>query len=639
MHYLTQGIAILLTIFILIIWSVHKRTGTFNESVFTLLIFACLISSALDIACQFAIAPYPIQTSDFKILLTIKVYLASTVFYLYAMGLYVDRKISTVDKTRSKSKLWLIICAVCGLIICAVPVGYSFHPDCSTISEISGISEFIQAPFLQMLIMVLMCSLLIFVILINKKYLIKWSRFVFAVWIALYALSFVFQRATIEVYHLPVVSIVMAVGIMFLFLCEENPGSSYSYDTNSFYYETLKKYVQTVISKQLNQSCMMINIRIKNLDNLEYVKNIQKNLIDDKKNKNLKFYQGVTNEIYVVSNNPEELEYIKESVKKQVAKIEESNIQIKLFVSLIIFPDVKAAKSYKTLRSIFDTYRLASINEADSYSEIIITEDIIVDYKDTFARVEQIDYAIKKGDIFVDYQNIINTMDDGVYVEAYANIKLEDGHILSTKDYYELAVKYNLLKEIRIVKFQNVKGTINKVVANKNNKLKYVFLHTSVQELEIERYFEEYIKAFDYNDLILCKTCVEITNIDMIANKDVLLRNIQELQKHGVKFAIAGFGKGEANLNYFVDLPIDFVKFDDSMSKNALSNKKALSIIKDIADLAHSLSFDVIIVGDDEKNVLDIAEKCGVYLSIVQTVAKYDDETFINKSLEGGNDK
>lgn len=618
MHYLSQLIAILLSLFITIIWRAHKKTGISREPIFIMLITTAFVCEVLDLATQFAIAPYPIYTSEAATTFIVKAYLVSLVFYVFIMGLYVEKNISPINKSRKFINITIVVILMISIITCIFKVDYIYHPNCSIISG--------PAVLFVMGLTLVLCVLYLYILIKNRKNVSNWIIIITTAWVVDYVFGIFIQYFTINKLYLPLISVNTIVGIMFLFLCNENPGSKYDYYSECFYYETFVRYMQDIISNNINQACLMINIRVKNHDNLAYCKKIFDSIINNKKFSELKFFKGIGSEIYINTDNPELLIDIESDVIKQVTNIEKNNNQIKFYTTMIIVPDVKIVDSFQVLKAIFDSYRSKAINDEENIIEQAVDNSLIEQFKKRFTIIDEIESAVRSDRVEMEYLLIQNPKNNEIYAQANSNIRLLNNSILTSATYYEIAVEYDLLKGIRDIKLKNINNTIKTILKNKNNKLSVIFLHTSVQELEEEFYYEEYISAFDGNVELMSKTCLEITNIETIIHKDILLNNIFELQKYGVKFSVAGFGTGEANLNYFIDLPIQFVSFDKTIADNAINDQHALSIMKDINELAYSLKFDVIATGKKTVEFNNLIKECGINMYLI------DDEPMINES-------
>ena len=632
MHYLSQSIAIVLSLFIFIIWRTHKKTGTSSEPIFLMLITVAFASEILDLATQFAIAPYPLYTTETVTTIIVKAYLVSLIVYLFIMGIYVDKNINPINKEKKYALMVIAGMILFTVITCIFKVDYIYYPDCSIMSG--------PAIVFVMILTFIVSVLYLVYLYINKNIISKWTRIITSVWIIDFIIGVIFQYFTINKLRLPVISVNMIVGIMFLFLCNENPGSKYDYYSECFYYETFVKYMQDVISNKIDQACLMINIRVKNHDNLVYCKNIFDKLINNKDNSDLKFFKGIGSEIYINSDNPEKLKKLEQSVIKDISNIEESNNQVKFYTTMIIIPDIKIVDSFQVIKAIFDSYHSKAINDEESIIEKQVDNLLVEEYKRRFSIVNEIELAVRSDRVEVDYQLFNKSNSDKVYALANSNIRLKDNSLLTTSNYYEVAVEYDLLKDIRDSKLKFINNTIKTILNNKNNKLSVIFLHTSIQELEEEYYYDEYITAFEGNSEIMSKTCLEITNIETISHKDILLNNITELQKYGVKFAVAGFGTGEANLNYFIDLPIQFVRFDKTIVDNAMIDSQALLVMKDINELANSLNFEAIATGKQTTEFNKVTNECGIHMYFDEDESMINEDSLINlcSGKKGGNE-
>lgn len=630
MHYLSQVLAILLTLFILILWRVHKKTGTSSEPIFLMLIITALASEVLDIATQFAIAPYPIYTSEITTKIIIKLYLASIITYLFGIGLYTNKNVNQAKRKKKVGIQMASIFVVAIVVTCLLKVDYIYHPDCSIISG--------PAVIFVMCVNAAVGTFYSLVLNIRKEA-SPWNRIITTVWVSTFVLGIMFQYFTIQRLHLPVISVTMAVGIMFLFLCNENPGSKFDYDSDCFFYDTFVEYIQDVIANEINQACLMVSMHIKNPDNVVYCQEIFNDLVNNKEYDSLKFFKGTVSELYISADDKDDLVNIELEIKNTINKIEKKNNQIKLYTTMVLIPDINTVKSHQLVKAIFDYYRSKGINDSESIITEYIDDQLLVKYKKRFLMVNDIERAVRDDKVVVEYQIINNLTTDTVYAQAYSNIYLENNSVLTTNDYYEIAVEYDQLKDIRSTKLKMLNNTIKDIISNKDNKLGIVLLHTSIQELEDEMYYNEYISAFNKDDEVLSKTCLEITNIETITNKDVLINNISKLQNHGVKLAISGFGYGEANLNYLIDLPIHFVRFDKTILEKAITDQNVLNIIKDVTELARSLKIGVIVFGDTNNDYNNIISECNIDMYFDDSAPMISNNEFTRLCINKGGSK
>ena len=90
---------------------------------------------------------------------------------------------------------------------------------------------------------------------------------------------------------------------------------------------------------------------------------------------------------------------------------------------------------------------------------------------------------------------------------------------------------------------------------------------------------------------------LEITEQTLVADLETCLRHLQTLRGMGVEVAVDDFGIGYSNLVQLLNLPVDFVKLDRTLTREVGSSAKASSLVGGIVQLAHTLGFRVVCEG------------------------------------------
>ncbi|OMP65644.1 putative bifunctional diguanylate cyclase/phosphodiesterase [Domibacillus epiphyticus] len=93
---------------------------------------------------------------------------------------------------------------------------------------------------------------------------------------------------------------------------------------------------------------------------------------------------------------------------------------------------------------------------------------------------------------------------------------------------------------------------------------------------------------------------LEITESIMQDVKKVL-PIIRKLKEIGVKISIDDFGTGYSSLNVLNQLPIDYLKIDQSFIKDVLSSTNTEAIVKTIIQMGHSMNFMLIAEGIENR--------------------------------------
>ncbi|QOL27208.1 EAL domain-containing protein [Thalassotalea sp. LPB0316] len=100
---------------------------------------------------------------------------------------------------------------------------------------------------------------------------------------------------------------------------------------------------------------------------------------------------------------------------------------------------------------------------------------------------------------------------------------------------------------------------------------------------------DEILKITQANQIEPQQIRLEITERALLENNNVVLANMNELQRLGFKILLDDFGTGYSSLSYLHRFPIDVLKIDRSFINNVQEHENNRAIIKTIIDLATNL--------------------------------------------------
>lgn len=124
---------------------------------------------------------------------------------------------------------------------------------------------------------------------------------------------------------------------------------------------------------------------------------------------------------------------------------------------------------------------------------------------------------------------------------------------------------------------------------------------------------------------------LEITESASIAEKAILLENMNRLRKVGVRFALDDFGTGQCNLNYIVEMPVDIVKFDSVMTKAYFKNGKGKLVMDAAMGMIHKLNLEIVSEGIEEKKQFERLDNLGIdYIQGYYFSKPKEQDDFIN---------
>lgn len=98
---------------------------------------------------------------------------------------------------------------------------------------------------------------------------------------------------------------------------------------------------------------------------------------------------------------------------------------------------------------------------------------------------------------------------------------------------------------------------------------------------------------------------LEITERSFIQGEEVVLANMKELSRIGVRIAIDDFGSGHSSLSYLKRLPLDVLKIDKCFIDDLVDNEDDRQLVEGMIAMAHSLKLRVMCEGVETQAQLD----------------------------------
>ncbi|WP_138516189.1 EAL domain-containing protein [Rhodoferax bucti] len=124
-----------------------------------------------------------------------------------------------------------------------------------------------------------------------------------------------------------------------------------------------------------------------------------------------------------------------------------------------------------------------------------------------------------------------------------------------------------------------------------------IAVNVSAKQFHQPDFVESVMDALDRTGAQPYRLKLEITESMLIANMDDVIVRMEELQHHGVGFAMDDFGTGYSSLTYLKRLPLDVLKIDQSFVRDVLVDPNDAAIANMIVALANSLGLSVIAEG------------------------------------------
>lgn len=220
--------------------------------------------------------------------------------------------------------------------------------------------------------------------------------------------------------------------------------------------------------------------------------------------------------------------------------------------------------------------------------------------------------AMEKDRVEVFYQPIFSTSEHCITsAEALVRIRDKDGKIVPPGVFIDIAEKSGMILKLGAAVFEKVCMFITKYPLETYG-MQYIEINLSVIQCGYEKLARDYIDIMENYKINPKYINLEITESASTNAKKTLLGNMEELMNYGVRFSLDDFGTGQSNLNYIVDMPVDIIKFDRSMTNSYFENGKAKHVMEAAIHMIHGMNLEIVSEGIETKEQYQTMEDLGI---------------------------
>ena len=194
--------------------------------------------------------------------------------------------------------------------------------------------------------------------------------------------------------------------------------------------------------------------------------------------------------------------------------------------------------------------------------------------------------------------------------EALMRLRLPDIGIVMPEYCIPIAEKNEYVHVINLIILNKACKYINECRKN-GNILERISVNFSISELQEKDFATDVIKIIEDNRIPYNKIAIELTETQKENDFSTIQKVMLKLQSRGIKFYLDDFGTSYSNFERIMELPIDIIKFDRSMTVLSGKDDNSRLIVGTMANLFEKTDFKILYEGvenlNDEERCLDMS--------------------------------
>lgn len=255
--------------------------------------------------------------------------------------------------------------------------------------------------------------------------------------------------------------------------------------------------------------------------------------------------------------------------------------------------DIALYEAKRTGRSCTHIFNRA---EGNLLTESVYWKDILVQ-------------ALNDKNLIFYYQPVVDVISgEALFYEALLRLKMPDGRIASPGEFMPSAARSNLTYEIDLYVLN---AALEALLETPSLNLS---INLSTAALNDERWTEILLQAVIDEGLNPERLVFEITETAVIDDMEKAKRTAHQVMKLGFRFAVDDFGAGFSSLYYLRQLPISYVKIDQSLIKNLTHSKEERDFVHALTVMIRAFGKEVICEGIEDAVTLDMLKAMGIEL-------------------------
>lgn len=601
-----QCSSLVIMFFLIFFLKRQKTLGLHSEKLFFKNLIVSIICVTLDILSIIAIT-YLNESFPIVVEIICKTYIVSLFWVGLLSFAYASTDLYYYDKTSIFYRIYAVAAVIGTVLIYVVPIKY-YH---------EGYEIYTYGPSTLVAYIFTFTMLIGTVFIVNHyKSKINPKRLeTVRIWVVVWIVALLIQYFSSSIL---LAGFAAGINMMILFFKLENPDANLDRVTGAFNMHAMLEYMRQKYNENKHFAGMLISFNIYQNTNasINCLDIVIKEMINYLGSwKNIKVFKSVEREIIVIADDENVISDVLSNIQKKFKNCGARNVgnnkESYFNPYYIILKNNDIANNAEDVYALFKYFK-ANIDNFFEQRVFYVTKEIVEKKYENESIKAAVISAIKEDRVDIFLQPIYNVKAEKfTAAEALVRIWGKNGEIMSPGKFIPIAESSGLIVQLGEIVFEKVCRLIKDNNLNELG-LEYIEVNLSVRQCEKSNLAENYIGIMErYNVNPHCIN-LEITETASIHTKNILMKNMERLIEYGIKFSLDDFGNGESNLNYIVDMPVSFVKFDKDMSNAYFQNGKAKFVMEAAMQMIHDLQLEIVSEGIETKEQVDKITELGI---------------------------
>lgn len=213
---------------------------------------------------------------------------------------------------------------------------------------------------------------------------------------------------------------------------------------------------------------------------------------------------------------------------------------------------------------------------------------------------------IEKKQIHTVFQPVVCSQSgNSMFSECLCRLKDENGKAISIFPFLNIAYSTGLDRSISQI-------VLSEAIEQIKTTGETISINISINDLEDSTFMNQLAEIAD--QINPEKLILEILETTDFGDQHKMIIHLNKIKKMGFRIAIDDFGSGYSNYARLCDLPIDIVKIDGKLIKQAGTDPIALILIETIIDFCHKTGKEIVAEWIEDEKIYRLMKNRGVHL-------------------------